>query len=135
MVDQTLVERKVETSFNLAARIADAGEPLLAAYWEWQGEKGRWELYLVPNSLADERRLINVVSNILTETPYRSAFSFSDVVIDGHLIDRARAIGAYIRRPEDIGRRFDTTFTSGHYFESVIVVYLSPELAQMHHAV
>lgn len=135
MVDQTLVERKVETSFKLAARIANAGEPLLAGYWEWQGEKDRWELYLVPKSMADERRLINVVSNVLTEAPFRSAFSLSDIVIDGHLIDRARAIGAYIRRPEDIGRRFDTTFTSGHYFESVIVVYLAPELAPMHHVV
>lgn len=133
MADQTLVERKVETSFKLAARIANAGEPLLAAYWEWQGEKDRWELYLVPNSMADERRLINVVSNVLIEAPYRLAFSLSDVVIDGHLIDRARAIGAYIRRPEDIGRRFDTTFTGGHYFESVIVVYLAPELARTHH--
>lgn len=133
MADQSLVERKVETSFKLAARIADAGEPLLAAYWEWRGEKGSWELFLVPNSMADERRLINVISNVLTEAPYRSVFSLSDVVVDGHLIDRARAIGAYIRRPEDLGRRFDTTFTGGHYFEGVMVIYLAPELARRHH--
>jgi hypothetical protein len=33
-----------------------------------------------------------------------------------------------MRSPDDIGRRFDTTFTGGEYFEAFIVVYLAPEL-------
>jgi hypothetical protein len=60
--------------------------------------------------------------------PYRSVFSLSDVFVDAHQIERARAIGSYLRSPDDLGRQFDTTFTGGHYFESVIVVYVAPEL-------
>jgi hypothetical protein len=57
-----------------------------------------------------------------------------DVVVDGRQVERARALAAYIRRPEDMGRRFDTTFTGGQYFEGVIVVYVAPQLASWHHA-
>ena len=43
-------------------------------------------------------------------------------------LERARALGSYIRIDPYIGRRIDTTFTGGQYFESVIPVYLAPEL-------
>jgi len=70
----------------------------------------------------------------MIEVPFRSIFSLSDVVIDSHQIDRARAIGNYVRRPQDIGQRFDTTFTGGHYFEGVIVMYVSPKIRSKNYA-
>lgn len=134
MVDQSLVDRKLKASFDLAARLTEAQAPLLAAYWEWRSENGRWQFFLVPRAASEERDLIKSATEVLIEPPYRSVFSLSDVFIDAHQIDRARAIGAYIRGSEDLGRQFDTTFTGGHYFESIIVVYVLPELYKAHYA-
>jgi hypothetical protein len=134
MVERALVERKLEASRELAGRVRSTGAPLLAAYWEWQEDKGRWIFYLVPKTIADERGLVEKVAGIMTEQPYRSVFSLSDVFVDSHQIERARAIGAYLRSSEDIGRQFDTTFTGGHYFEGVIVLYVAPELRKQHFA-
>ncbi|HEX3939639.1 MAG TPA: hypothetical protein VHX43_19235 [Xanthobacteraceae bacterium] len=134
MVDRSLVERKFEASQTLAKRLLAPHAPLLAAYWEWAQERDRWIVYLVPNSSDDERKLVDATSAIMIEQPFRSVFSLSDVFVDAHQITRARAIGAYIRSAEDIGRQFDTTFTGGHYFESVIVIYIAPKLRKAHYA-
>ena len=133
MVGQPLVDRKIEVSAELTKQLADSGAPLLAAYWEWRDEKGRWELLLIPTSRESERKLIDAASDKLVEPRYRSTFSLSDVLIDARQIDRARVIGSFIRGPEDFGRQFDTTFTGGHYFEGIIVVYLAPQLVRQHH--
>ena len=133
MVDQSLTDRKLSASFELADRLEKVGAPLLAVFWEWRQETGRWELVLVPRSRAYERELIKVTTDVLIEPPYRSIFSLLDVAVNARQIDRARAIGSYIRGSENLGRRFDTTFTGGHYFEAVIVVYLSPEFVREHH--
>jgi hypothetical protein len=119
-------------SFDLATRLAKSGAPLLAAFWEWQEEIGRWDLYLVPKSPAEESVLIKAATEVLIEQPYRSVFSLLDVAVNARQIERARAIAAYLRGPEDLGRRFDTTFTGGHYFEGIIVIYVAPELAKQH---
>lgn len=133
MVDQSLVDQKLRTSFELADHLVKLGAPLLAAYWEWRDETGRWELVLVPFSAEEEHDLIKIATEVLIEPPYRSVFSLLDLAINARQIERARAIGAYIRGPEDLGRRFDTTFTGGHYFEGVIVIYLAREFAREHH--
>jgi hypothetical protein len=134
MVERSLVERKIEASKQLTDQLRAAGAPLLAAYWEWAQEKDRWIFYLVPKSTQNERELVRLASQVMINQPYRSIFSLSDVFVDAHQIDRARAIGAYIRGPDDLGRQFDTTFTGGHYFESVIVIYIAPELEKAHFA-
>jgi hypothetical protein len=134
MAERSLVERKLEVSRQLTDQLTSAGTPLLAAYWEWRHEKDRWIFYLVPKTTADERALVEKVSGIVVQQPYRSVFSLSDVSMDSHQIARARAIGAYLRSSEDFGRQFDTTFTGGHYFESVIVLYIAPELRKRHFA-
>jgi hypothetical protein len=134
MVDRSLVERKLEASHKLAERLVAANAPLLAAYWEWEQERDRWVCYFVPNSSEDETKLVSAVSAIMIEHPYRPVFSLSDVFVDAQQISRARAIGAYIRSSENFGRQFDTTFTGGHYFESVIVVYAAPRLLKAHYA-
>jgi hypothetical protein len=125
MADQVLVESKVDSSIRLSKELAEAGLPLLAAYWEWREERGGWIFFLVPTSSKDESLLIEELS---ARPRYRSTFSLGDVIVDSHQMERARAIAAYIRRPSDIGRQFDTTFTGGHYFERVVPVYFSPEL-------
>ncbi|HEX3504113.1 MAG TPA: hypothetical protein VHU22_12045 [Xanthobacteraceae bacterium] len=134
MVERSLVERKLEVSRQLIDQLTAAGAPLLAAYWEWALEKERWVLYLVPKSIADQRELIDVTSTITLTQPYRTVFSLADVFVDASQIERARAIGSYLRADEDLGRQFDTTFTGGQYFESVIVLYIAPELQKTHHA-
>jgi hypothetical protein len=134
MAERSLVERKLDISRQLTGQLTSTGAPLLAAYWEWQQEKDRWVFYLVPKTIADERGLVEKVSSIMIEPPYRSVFSLSDVFVDSHQIERARAIGAYLRSSEDFGRQFDTTFTGGHYFESVIVMYIAPELRKRYFA-
>jgi hypothetical protein len=134
MVDRSLVERKFETSKTLVDRLVADKAPLLAAYWEWEQERDRWIFYLVPNSDDDERTLVEATSKIMIEQPHRSIFSLSDVFVDAHQIARARALGGYIRSSEDIGRQFDTTFTGGQYFESVIVIYIAPKLRKAHYA-
>lgn len=128
MAERSLVERKLEVSRQLTRRLNDVGAPLLAAYWEWAAEKDRWIFYLVPKGAAEERDLVYKASSVMIEQPYRSVFSLSDVFVDAHQIERARAIAAYLRSSEDIERQFDTTFTGGHYFDSVIVVYVAREL-------
>jgi hypothetical protein len=128
MVAEALGDRKVEASERLAKELIGRGSPLLAAYWEFREEVGRWTLILVPTSPEEERRLIREATALLVEAPYRSVFSLSDPAIDSRQIDRARALGAYIRVDPYIGRRIDTTFTGGQYFESVIPVYLAAEL-------
>jgi hypothetical protein len=65
---------------------------------------------------------------LLVEAPYSSAFSLSDPAVDARQVERARALGAYIRVKPYVGRRIDTTFTGGQYFESVVPVYLASEL-------
>ena len=101
---------------------------MLAAYWEFREDEGRWTLMLVPTSPEEERRLIKEATALLVEASYRSALSLFDLAVDSRQIDRARALGAYIRVEPYIGRRIDTTFTGGQYFESVVPVYLAPEL-------
>ncbi len=128
MVTETLGDRKVEASERLAKELIRRGCPLLAAYWEFREDEGRWTLMLVPVSPEEERRLIKEATALLVEPPYRSVLSLSDPSIDSRQIDRARALGAYIRVEPYIGRRIDTTFTGGQYFESVVPVYLVPEL-------
>ena len=134
MAERSLVERKLEVSKQLTSLLKAEGAPLLAAYWEWTQEKDRWIFYLVPKSSEDERKLVESASKIMTTQPYRSVFSLSDVFVDAHQIERARAIGSYLRSPDDLERQFDTTFTGGHYFESVVVVYIAPELHKANHA-
>jgi hypothetical protein len=134
MAESSLVERKLEVSRQLTSQLKSAGAPLLAAYWEWTQERDRWNFYLVPKSAADERELVDKTSSVMIKQPYRSVFSLSDVFVDAHQIERAHAIGAYLRSSEDLGRQSDTTFTGGHYFESVIVVYIAPELQKHYHA-
>jgi hypothetical protein len=128
MAAESLVESKLEASKQLARELIKRGAPLLAAYWEFREEVDRWTLMLVPTSPEEERRLIKEATALLVENPYRSAFSLSDPAVDSRQIERARALGAYIRVEPYIGRRIDTTFTGGQYFESVVPVYLAPEL-------
>jgi hypothetical protein len=128
MAAESLIESKLEASKRLAKQLVEKGAPLLAAYWEFREEVDRWTLVLVPASPKEEQRLIREATELLTESPYRSVFSLSDPAVDSRQIERARALGAYIRVKPYIGRRIDTTFTGGQYFESVVPVYLAPEL-------
>jgi hypothetical protein len=128
MVAETPGDLKVEASERLTKELIRRGSPLLAAYWEYREEEGRWTLRLVPTSPEEERRMIKEATALLVEVPYRSAFSLSDPAVDARQIERARALGAYIRVKPYVGRRIDTTFTGGQYFESVVPVYLAPEL-------
>jgi hypothetical protein len=128
MVAESLTNSKLEASKQLAKELIEQGAPLLASYWEFREEVGRWTLVLVPASPAEERRLIKEATGRLVEAPYRSIFSLSDPSVDSGQIERARALGAYIRVEPYIGRRIDTTFTGRQYFESVIPVYFAPEL-------
>jgi hypothetical protein len=128
MVAESLTDSKFESSKQLARELIEQGAPLLAAYWEFREEVDRWTLFLVPTSPDEERRLIKEATTRLVEMPYRSVFSLSDPAIDSRQIERARALGAYIRVDPYIGRRIDTTFTGRQYFESVVPVYLAPEL-------
>lgn len=134
MADRTLVETKLEVSKQLIRQLTSVEAPLLAAYWEWGQERDRWVFYLVPNSTKTESELVRAASKIMITPSYRTVFSLSDVFVDASQIERARAIGAYLRSAEDLGRQFDTTFTGGQYFESVIVLYIAPELQKAHHA-
>jgi hypothetical protein len=134
MAESSLVERKIEASQQLIRQLEAQRAPLLAAYWEFAPEKDRWILYLVPKSAELERESLAAISKTMSSPPYRSVFSLSDVFVDAQQIPRARAIGTYLRSPEDWGRQFDTTFTGGHYFESVIVLYIAPELRSAHTA-
>ncbi len=128
MAAETLTESKLEASKQLANDLIRRGAPLLAAYWEFREEVDRWSLMLVPTSLDEQRRLVEQATDLLVQPPYRSAFSLSDPSIDSRQIERARALGAYFRVEPYIGRRIDTTFTGGEYFESVIPVYFKAEL-------
>ena len=128
MAAESLVESKLETSKRLANTLIRLGAPLLAAYWDFSEDIDRWTLMLVPTSSNEERSLIEHASTLLVEAPYRSVFSLSDPSVDSHQIERARALGAYIRVEPYVGRRIDTTFTGGQYFESVVPVYLAANL-------
>ena len=128
MAAESLMESKLEASKQLARVLIERDAPLFAAYWEFREEVDRWTLVLVPVSESEERRLIRQATELLIEPPFRSVFSLSDPSIDSRQIERARALGAYIRVEPYIGRRIDTTFTGGQYFESVVPVYLAPEL-------
>jgi hypothetical protein len=134
MVERSLVERKLEVSRQLTEQLVAAGAPLLAAYSELDPERGRWVFYLVPKSISDQGELINATSKITLTQPYRTVFSLVDVYVDASQIERARAIGSYLDAEEDLGRQFDTTFTGGQYFESVIMLYIAPDLQKAHHA-
>jgi hypothetical protein len=134
MADRTLVERKLEASKLLVKQLVSDRAPLLAGYWEWGQEKDRWVFFLVPTSTKTESELVRAASKIMVTQPFRTVFSLSDVFVDASQLERARAIGAYLRSAEDLERQFDTTFTGGQYFESVIVIYVAPELQAYHAA-
>ncbi|MGD9838067.1 MAG: hypothetical protein AB7F72_05035 [Afipia sp.] len=128
MAAESLVESKIELSKRLVSDLVKRKAPLLAAFWEFREDADRWTLLLVPTSPNEERRLIGLATDLLVENPYRSVFSLSDPEVDSHQISRARALGAYIRVKPYEGRRIDTTFTDGQYFESVIPLFFAPEL-------
>ena len=128
MADQSLVDEKLKASVELVGKLMGAKLPLAAAFWERREEYGGWTLLLVPTSHLDELALIDKVSSLLIEKPFRSVFSLSDVFVDGRKIDQARALGAYIRDESYAGRQLGTIFTGGHYFEGVVPIYLAPEL-------
>lgn len=128
MVAESPIETKLEISIELAQRLIGQSARLLAAYWEFQEEADCWKLVLVPSSHNEEQHLIKQATELLIEPPYRSAFSLSDVAVDSRQLGRAQALGAYIRVRPYVGRRIDTTFTGGQYFESVVPVYLAPQL-------
>ena len=128
MADQSLTDRKIDTSKQLVENLLTGNAPLSAAFWNWADDSERWILYLIPKSSATERRLVDEASARLIQSPFRSVFSISDVVVDARQSDRAQAIGNYVRIPRDIGRRFDKTFTGGQYFEGVVLIYVSDEL-------
>jgi hypothetical protein len=119
---------KLDASHQLAKRLIEHGAPLLAAYWEFREELDRWTLVLVPASSNDEILLIKEATDLLMESPFRSAFSISEPSVDSRQIKRARALGAYIRIEPFVDRRIDDTFTGGEYFESVVPIYLDPKL-------
>jgi hypothetical protein len=133
MVTEALGDRKIDASEELAQQLIRRGSPLLAAYWEFREELGGWRLVLVPTAAEEERRLAKEATDLLVEAPYRSTLSLFDSTIDSRQIDRAKALGAYIRTEPYIGQRFDTTFTGHQYFESVIPIYLAPELMTHFH--
>jgi len=128
MAAESLVDSKFEASKQLASALVQRGAPLLAAFWDFHEDIDRWTLVLVPTSSNEKHRLIKQTTDLLIAPPYRSIFSISDTLVDGQQIDRARALGAYIRYEPYIGRRFDTTFTDGQFFESVVPVYFRPEM-------
>jgi hypothetical protein len=128
MAAESLTDSKFEASKKLAKELMERGAPLLAAYWEFREEVDRWTLMLVPTSAEEERRLIKEATTLLVESRYRAVFSLSDPSVDSRQIERARALGAYIRVEPYIGRRIDTTFTGRQYFESVVPVYFAAEL-------
>lgn len=128
MAAESLVEAKFKASEELARHLIGMEAPLLAAYWDFYEDVDRWSLVLVPRSDNTARKLIDQVSELLIQPPYRHSFSLSDPVVDSHQIDRARALGDYIRYEPFVGRRMDMTFSRGEYFESVIPVYIAPEL-------
>ena len=128
MAAESVVESKLEASKQLAKQLIEGGAPLLAAYWEFREEVDRWTLVLVPVSPGDERQLIKNATGLLAKQPYRFILSISDPSIDSRQIERARALGAYIRIEPYTGRRIDMTFTGGQYFESIVPVYLASDL-------
>jgi hypothetical protein len=128
MAAQPLIDSKFDASRRLVDDLIARNAPLLAAYWEFREEVDRWTLVLVPDSADVERALLKLAIDLLVQPPYHAAFSLSDPSIDGRQIGRARALGAYFRIEPYVGRRIDTTFTGGEYFESVVPVYFKPEL-------
>lgn len=128
MAAESLVEKKNEASRKLAEALVHNGAPLLAAFWDFDGDIGRWTLMLVPTSPAEYRQLVELATDLLIVPPYSSVFSFSDTAVDSQQIDRARALGAYMRIEPYIGRRIDTVFTNGQFFESAVPVYFRPDL-------
>src|SRR3954466_16005232 len=104
MAAESLVESKLEASKQLARELIKRGSPLLAAYWEFREEVDRWTLVLVPTAPEEERRLIKEGTDLLVEAPYRSTLSLYDPLVDSRQIERARALGAYIRIEPYIGR-------------------------------
>jgi hypothetical protein len=134
MAERSLVESKLGLSRELISRLKADRAPLLAAYWELPAERERWVFYLVPKAAEVEQALVRATSKIMIDPPYRSVFSLSDVFVDAHQIARAKAIASYLRSPEDLGKQFDSTFTGGQYFESVIVLYVAPDLQKAHYA-
>ncbi len=127
MAAESIVGSRLDASRQLAERLLERGAPLLAAYWEFREERDRWRFVLVPASPNDERRLIKQATDLVFEPPFRSVSIF-ELSVDSLQIKRARALGAYIRYEPYVGRRIDGTFTGGEYFESVVPVYLAPEL-------
>jgi hypothetical protein len=128
MAAETLVESKFEASKQLVDELIARDAPLLAAYWEFREAIDRWTLNLIPNGADKERVLLKQAVDLLGQQPYRQVFSLSDPSIDSRQIERARALGAYIRMEAYVGRRIDSTFTGDQFFESVVPVYLRPEL-------
>jgi hypothetical protein len=134
VAERSLVERKLDVSRRLVSALNAERAPLLAAYWEFDPDKDRWVFYVVPESINAQRELVEMASKIMIEQPYRLVFSLSDVFIDAQQIERAQAIGGYIRSPDDLGRQFNTTFTGRQYFESVIPIYVAPKLLKANYA-
>jgi hypothetical protein len=128
MTIEALIDPRREASKRLVTDLLARRAPLLASYWEFREEVDRWTLILVPESPETERDLLTKAVDLMVQPPYRTAFSISDPSVDSRQMSRAKALGAYIRMDPYVGRRIDTTFTGGEYFDSVVPVYFKPDI-------
>ena len=128
MAAESIVSSKFDASRQFAERLLERGASLLAAYWEFHEDRDRWSLVLVPASSNFERSLISQATSLVFEPSFRPVLSIFELSVDSLQIKRARALGAYIRVEPFVGRRINNTFTGGEFFESVVPVYLAPEL-------
>ena len=128
MAIESLADSKLNASTQLVDQLIARGAPLLASYWQFREEDGQWTLISVPTSPDTKDDLFKEIVDLLAKEPYRSAFGLSDIRVDRHQIERAKALGAYIRIEPYVGQRIDTTFTGGQFFEAVVPVYLQAGL-------
>jgi hypothetical protein len=128
MADRRLNPTKIDASDKLTKALVSQNSPVSAAYWEYQEERGGWVFFLIAPSEAEGFTLVRDAATFLVEAPYRNVFSLSDVIIDARQIDRAKALANYLNQRAIFGTQVSTTFTGGHYFEEIIVVYFSPAL-------
>jgi hypothetical protein len=128
MATESLVDSKFDVSERFVSELVGNGAPLLAAYWEFDEERDRWSLVLVPKSSSDERALVSEAAATVAKAAYQAALSVFDLAIGEVYTKRARALGAAIRMQPYVGRRFGSIFTNGEYFDGVVLVYFAPEL-------
>jgi hypothetical protein len=131
MVEKALVEESVVAGEVLTRRLVDAKFPLVASFWLYSEESGRWRLTLA-SSLVDQRdkgplKAYEQIQKLIRNDPALRSLTLSDISVVSPRDDIVRALRTVLGPAANVnGVRLGGTRISDLIVEGAYLYRLSP---------